>query len=589
MEEKDPVIERNFIIFMILTMLVIFGWMFIFGKPQPGKKLPEKPGVSKPEPKPEQPAPGSTVTIAPAPQPTPTPPGQLKPLAPEPRETKIIEVESPLYRVKFSSQGGVPVSWELKKYMDRVYYPYEINLKWPPMQKMPKFTPVPMQLINPALATSKPSLRSKILINNFAVPEDAVWQSEETKVLVDKAPASITFSLPLSQGIVLKKTYTFYPDKYSSDLKISFEGAAPDPAISKVDFSLSYIFEPTSRLASTNFHGPILNKDRKIIRVALKDLNKGEESIQDGMQWAGFTESYFLTALISPASDPVSVRSYYSGNETALKDKNAPKEYSMDITFKPSPRLISNKELAELVLFFGPKEKDLLKNTRDTLALAIDYGWFAIIAMPLMVGLQYINKVVNNFGWSIVIFTIIMRMAMFPLTRKSQQSMKELQKLQPEMDKIRKKYPNDRMKQQEEMYALQRKYKINPMGGCLPMLVQIPVFFAFYKVLAVSIELRHAPWILWIPDLSIRDPLLILPLVMGASQFLMQKLTPMAGADPTQAKMMQFMPLIFTFLMVYFPSGLLLYWTVSNIIGIGQQVYVNKFDNKVVAASGKNG
>jgi YidC/Oxa1 family membrane protein insertase len=168
--------------------------------------------------------------------------------------------------------------------------------------------------------------------------------------------------------------------------------------------------------------------------------------------------------------------------------------------------------------------------------------------------------------------------------------MKELQKLQPEMEKIRKKYPNDKMKQQEEIYALQRKYKINPLGGCLPMLVQIPIFFAFYKVLVVSIELRQAPWILWIPDLSARDPLLILPLLMGISQYVMQKLTPTAGADPTQVKMMQLMPLIFTFMLIYFPSGLLLYWTVSNIIGIGQQLYVNKYDQaaKITANAKSN-
>ena len=605
MEEKDPVLERNFIIFMILTMLVIFGWMYFFGNKQPFKKptAPEKPGISKPEPKPGQPspspAPGSTAIIKPAPvtgntatiSPAPGKPGQIKPLSPAPGpqfETKIIEVESKLYRIKFSTKGGVPVSWELKKYMDKVYYPYEINLKWPPLQKVAKFTPEPVQLINPGLATTKPALRSKIIINNFPVPEDAVWQSEDSKIVVDKNPASVTFSLPLAHGIVLKKVYTFYPDKYSSDLKVSFEGGEADPNISEVDFSLSYVFEPLNRLARINFHGPVLHNGQKIIRVPLKDLDKGNESKQDGVAWAGFTESYFLTALLAPPDAPMIVHSYYSGDDAALRDKNSAKEYSIDITSKPIPRLLSDHELADLSLYFGPKEKDLLQSTRSTLALAIDYGWFAPIAMPLDWVLLFINKGVKNFGWSIVIFTIILRMAMFPLTRKSQQSMKEMQKLQPEMDKIRKKYPNDRMKQQEEMYALQRKYKINPMGGCLPMLVQIPVFFAFYKVLVVSIELRHAPWILWIPDLSSRDPLLILPLIMGLSQFVMQRLTPMAGADPTQAKMMQMMPLVFTFLMIYFPAGLLLYWTVSNIIGIGQQIYVNKYDQKTIAAPGKN-
>jgi YidC/Oxa1 family membrane protein insertase len=316
-------------------------------------------------------------------------------------------------------------------------------------------------------------------------------------------------------------------------------------------------------------------------------LNKGNDAKKEKVDWAGFTDSYFLTALLAPKDAPMDVHAYYSGDSAALNDKNSDKEYSVDMTFRPNAELAAKSQLANIQLFFGPKEKELLQKTRPALALAIDYGWFAPIAIPMMYILKFIDKLVKNYGWSIIIFTIILRMAMFPLTRKGQQSMKELQKLQPEMEKIRKKYPDDRMKQQEEIYALQRKYKINPMGGCLPMLVQIPVFFAFYKVLVVSIELRQAPWMLWIPDLSTRDPLLILPLLMGISQFVMQKLTPTAGVDPAQARMMQFMPLVFTVMLIYFPAGLLLYWTVSNIIGIAQQIYVMQVDKAVNLSPGQ--
>jgi YidC/Oxa1 family membrane protein insertase len=154
--------------------------------------------------------------------------------------------------------------------------------------------------------------------------------------------------------------------------------------------------------------------------------------------------------------------------------------------------------------------------------------------------------------------------------------MKEMQKLQPEMQKLKERYPNDRMKQQEEMAALYKRYKINPIGGCLPMLLQIPVFFAFYKALLISIELRHAPFFGWIQDLSGRDPLLIWPLLMGGTQILMQKMTPTTSMDPAQARMMMLMPLVFIFLLLYFPAGLIIYWTCSNLVGIGQQVYVNR-------------
>jgi len=611
MEEKDPVIERNFLIFMVLAMALIFGWMYIFGKFQTKKTPPpqtqaEQPGQA------EKPLPAAGAAT---PKPGPAVSGEgtiVKPSAslsqPSPQfpvsefPVKTVLVESRLYKIKFSSKGAAPISWELKQYMDRVYFPLEISLKWPPIKKVSKFEPVPVDLVSPSLI-DKPPLRSRITINNLQVPEDALWEVESGDIEVKDSPASLTFILPLAQGITLRKIYTFYPDRYAADLKIEFAGIEADPKTSGVEFGMNFIFEPLSRLARINFHGPIIyDPQKKAVRISTNDLNKEaktrlenpnyKEEVAQGStaDWAGFTDSYFLTALLAPPDAPLSYHAFYSGDQAALKDKNLDKEYCLETGFHPNNRLLAEHSLAAVQLYFGPKEKELLQKVRPSLALAIDYGWLAPIAIPLMYALKYTQKAVKNYGWAIVILTILLRMAMFPLTRKSQQSMKELQKLQPEMEKIRKKYPNDKMKQQEEIYALQRKYKINPLGGCLPMLVQIPIFFAFYKVLVVSIELRQAPWILWIPDLSARDPLLILPLLMGISQYVMQKLTPTAGADPTQVKMMQLMPLIFTFMLIYFPSGLLLYWTVSNIIGIGQQLYVNKYDQaaKITANAKSN-
>ena len=599
-KEKDPVLERNFLIFMVLTMALIFGWMYFFGKYQAKNKPPAKP-------QPVQTQPGSTSSPQAPAAPAPAPGGtaaqgsttQAAPAAPKPGAgiappqqfpAKSVTVSGPLYRINFSSKGAVPTSWELNKYLDRVYYPIEVSIKWPPITKIAKFTPVPINLINPELA-SKPTLRSKIIINNMPVPADAVWQTDQTEVNVSSGPADVVFTLPLSQGITLKKIYTFYPDKYQADLKFEFDGVQADPKTSEVDLGMSYIFEPLNRLARINFHGPIMQpvEERAVTRVSLSDLNKGNEAKKEKIDWAGFTDSYFLTALLAPKDAPMDIRAYYSGDTAALNDKNSDKEYSLEFACHPDADLVKQNKLADLTLYFGPKERDILMGTRNSLGLAIDYGWFAILAMPMMYILKAIDKVVKNYGWSIILFTFILRMLMFPLTRMSQRSMKELQKLQPEMDKIRKKYPDDRMKQQEEIYALQRKYKINPMGGCLPMVVQIPIFFAFYKVLVVSIELRQAPWILWIPDLSVRDPLLILPLLMGVSQFVMQKLTPTAGVDPAQARMMQFMPLVFTVMLIYFPAGLLLYWTVSNIIGIAQQIYVMRADKAANPSLGQPG
>jgi len=592
MENRDPELEKNFILFTILAMAVIFGWMYFFAKPQQPKKLPQKPGTEQAQPGDKGPEPVLQGSAAEAAKPETPAMKPAKAAAPAPAESfppKTVSVQSPLYEIQFSSRAAAPLSWKLKTYTDRVYFPYEVSLKWPPLEKINQFQPEPVELINPDPGKTI-QLGSEIVINNISVPADAAWKVEIDKINVDRGPKELVFTLPLPEHrVTLKKIYTFYPDNYRADLKILCEGPAIDANTSKVDFGLSYVFEPLNRLARINFHGPLFyNNQAKIKRIGLGEMNKAAEAklnnpdnsvqpLKGGTaDYAGFTDSYFLTALLAPADNPFMVQSFYSGDPASLKDKNANKEYSMDVTFRPTPKSAAERILAEAGLYFGPKEKDILQSVRPTLGLTIDYGWFAAIAIPLMYALKYTNIVVKNYGWSIVILTIVLRMAMFPLTRKSQQSMKELQKLQPEMQKIRNKYPNDRMKQQEEIYALQRKYKINPLGGCLPMIIQIPIFFAFYKVLMVSIELRHAPWMLWITDLSSRDPLLILPVLMGASQFFMGRLTPTAGADPTQAKMMQLMPLFMTILLVYFPSGLLLYWTVSNMIGIGQQIYVNR-------------
>jgi len=594
MEQKDPVLERNFLIFMVLTIALIFGWMYVFGKYNAKKKPVDATPAGQTQqgstataqppavlPAPAGAAPGATEAAA------PLQPARALPAAPA-VPAKSVLVRGPLYAIDFSGRGAAAVSWRLNKYLDKVYYPVEISLKWPPVKKLAKFTPVPIDLVDPSLR-DKPPLRSRIVVNNLAVPDDAVWQTGAKEIDVSKGPAELVFTLPLRGGGTLKKIYTFYPDSYRAGLRIEYSGARIDPGQSQVDLGMNYVVQPMNRLTQINFHGPMFHT-KGLTRVKLKDLDKQFKDIQkdpnvkpaagigDNVDWTGFTDSYFLTAVLAPKDAPMTFRSYFSGDPAALERKDADKEYRLDASFRPSPAMAEKGLLADLELYFGPKEKDVLQKIRPTLALAIDYGWFAPIAIPMMYALKWVDKLVGNFGWSIVILTIIMRMAMFPLTRKSQQSMKELQKLQPEMEKIRKKFPNDRTKQQEEIYALQRKYKINPLGGCLPMLVQIPIFFAFYKVLMVSIELRQAPWVGWITDLSVRDPLLILPLVMGLSQFVMQKLTPTAGADPTQAKMMQFLPLVFTVLMVYFPAGLLLYWTVSNIIGIGQQLFVNYLD-----------
>jgi YidC/Oxa1 family membrane protein insertase len=206
---------------------------------------------------------------------------------------------------------------------------------------------------------------------------------------------------------------------------------------------------------------------------------------------------------------------------------------------------------------------------------AIDFGMFDIIAKPLLYILKYLNKATHNYGLAIIILTIIIKIIFFPLTHKSYKSMKAMKDLQPKMMALKKKYKNEKERLNREVMNLYRTNKVNPLGGCLPLLVQFPIFIAFYWVLLGSIELRHAPFMLWIKDLSAHDPYYITPILMGASMFIQQKMTPTVG-DPTQAKVMLAMPIIFTFLFLKFPSGLVIYWLVNNVLQIFQQLYIDK-------------
>jgi YidC/Oxa1 family membrane protein insertase len=236
-------------------------------------------------------------------------------------------------------------------------------------------------------------------------------------------------------------------------------------------------------------------------------------------------------------------------------------------------------------LFLGPKDHSILKAQGGHLEDAIDFGsWLKWLAMPMLFILKFFNQYINNYGLSIILLTVLIKVIFWPLGNKSYTSMKEMQKLQPKMQEMREKYKNDKQRLSQETMALYKAHHVNPLGGCLPMVIQIPVFFGLYKTLLYAIELRHSPLFWWIQDLSAPDTLFghvygfavgPLPILMGATMFIQQKMTPMGG-DPMQAKIMLWMPIVFTVMFLNFPSGLVIYWLFNNIISIGQQYYINK-------------
>jgi YidC/Oxa1 family membrane protein insertase len=295
------------------------------------------------------------------------------------------------------------------------------------------------------------------------------------------------------------------------------------------------------------------------------------------VRWAAADAKYFTLIAIP-------------GKEWTLEQVSPRGEEGIRIVLAGSPAVLGPREVASFSVraFMGPKEYNLLEATGQGMERLVDYGWFSVIAKPLVWMLTASNRVTKNYGIDIIILTILIKIAFYPLTKKSMASMKKMQELGPIMNKIKEKYKDDKARQQQEMMNLYKTYKINPMSGCLPMLLQIPVFIALYKGLLVAIELRHAPFFLWINDLSAPEhlwdiavagytiPIRLLPLLMGISMFVQQKLSPSGGMDPTQQKMMLFLPLIFTFMFWGFPTGLTIYWLMNNLLSIGQLVIQNR-------------
>lgn len=300
--------------------------------------------------------------------------------------------------------------------------------------------------------------------------------------------------------------------------------------------------------------------NQKAERTELKDFDKsGILTFSGNPVWYGITDPYFLFAVINSA-------------DASLSAGKTDKEgiYFADIT----PAMPEKKYSFEI--YAGPKEVNMLKNANPALTDAIYFGWFTFLSVPMLELLKYFYSLIPNYGLAIIFLTLLIRILLFPLQHKSMKSMKRMQELQPHIKKIQEQYKNDKERMNREVMQFMKTHKVNPMGGCFPMLLQLPVFIALYKVLGSAVELYRSPFIFWLKDLSVKDPYYVLPILMGVMMALQQKMTPNPAMDPTQAKMMMLMPIIFTFFMLSLPSGLTLYIMFSTMLGIAQQLYTNR-------------
>ena len=459
---------------------------------------------------------------------------------------KDISVDTDLYSAVFSSRGASLKSLTLKNYRE---------------ENSP--TSKNVTLGNDA----DPNLYSfSTRASGFNLPDSTIFIPDTDGMKIEKnRSGQLTFNYVSGQGYTIRKVYTFSSGKYGIKLETQVFNNSSAPLVGAIQQIMTYPAEPKVKNNRFDTAGSYLFSDNSLQSNKIKDVASASKRYEKSILWSGFADKYFLNAILSEKNSIASVE---------LK-KNGAGYFESIIS---SPQFTVNPGQSVTVdnrLFVGPKDIDVLKEQGDSLERSLDLGWFTVIAKPLLYSLKFFYRYVGNYGIAIIIITIILKALFFPLTHKSYKSMKGMQKIQPEMAKLREKYKDDRDTMNKAVMELYREHKVNPMGGCLPMVVQIPVFFALYKSLMFSIELRHAPFFFWITDLADKDPYYVTPVIMGITMFVQQKMTP-SQMDPMQQKMMLALPVVFTFMFLNFPSGLVLYWLVNNILTISQQMYINK-------------
>ncbi|MEE4165659.1 MAG: membrane protein insertase YidC [Desulfocapsaceae bacterium] len=538
---------------IIISFVILVGYQYLFVGPvqQPA---PEAPASAAPQP--GQTAVAPAQTAAPPVMATAAP--QAQPVAQTPsRQAEEITVDTDLYTVTLSESGGVVTSFILKNYNETSSDDSsgEQLIRTSPEQGYP-------------LSFSWGS----------AFPQNTLYTLDRKDITFDEQSGRgvVVMRAANDAGLEILRSYEFNRDNYlikhTATVKnsggLALQGAG---GLHQLNMPFGILGKGSQWL----FRGPAFFNEEGLQEFKLKEFKEGKKTVQGMFDWVAYEGTYFMTGIIPE-------------DKSQTITMNAQDELvSIDIVSSLDTLAPGTEKTYTYDLFYGPKKLSLLKESGYNLEKIINFGWFDVIARPMLYLLNWLYNIFGNYGIAIILVTVILKALFWPITQKGLKSMKNMQKLQPKMVKIKEKYKDDAARMNQEVMNLYKTYKVNPLGGCLPMVLQIPVFFSLYKVLLQSIELRHAPFMLWITDLSAPDRLYIgfdipylgglpvLTLLMGASMFLQQKMTP-TTADPTQAKIMMFLPVIFTFMFLNFASGLVLYWFVNNLLSILQQYLINR-------------
>ena len=408
--------------------------------------------------------------------------------------------------------------------------------------------------------------QSGLLSSSAAPDHHAHYTADQTEYRL--ADGANELQVPLrwtdEHGVTVTKLYTFHRGGYVVDVAqaLSNQGAEEWKGRFYRQFQRSRV-ERESAFIYTYTGGVISSENNKYQKVSFDDMDKGEINQEIKGGWAAMIQHYFLAAWIPPQDQ---VEQFYS---KALGGGR----YVLGMVTPVTSVAPGASTTFASKLYVGPKLQDKLAAVAPHLELTVDYGALTFIAKPLFWVLEWLHSWLHNWGWSIVILTLLIKLAFYKLSEASYRSMARMRKFAPKLQQLKERYGDDRQRMSQAMMEIYKKEKINPLGGCLPMLVQIPVFIALYWVLLESVELRQAPFILWLHDLSTKDPYYVLPLIMGATMFFQQKLNP-PPPDPLQAKILSVLPFVFTLFFAFFPSGLVLYWVVNNVLSIAQQWYI---------------
>ncbi|MEP4544837.1 MAG: membrane protein insertase YidC [Saccharospirillum sp.] len=412
----------------------------------------------------------------------------------------------------------------------------------------------------------------------------ARYQVEQNEYELDEGTEQleVTLAHTTDAGVTVNKIFTLTRGSYLIDIRYEIQNGSEQAITTNLFAQLKRdrSDDPSAggQIGMASYLGAaITTPDDRYRKISFGDMEDETYRITQTGGWIAILQHYFLSAWV-PATDQS--HSYYTrqlANGLYYAGFQSPA-----LTVAPGDTASTSAQL-----YVGPKDQDDLATIAEHLELTVDYGWLWWAAQPLFKLLQFMHGLVGNWGWAIVLMTLTVKMVLYPLTASSYRSMAKMRKFAPKMTQLREQFGDDRQRLGQEMMKMYKKEKLNPMGGCLPILVQMPIFIALYWVLMEAVELRQSPFIFWIEDLSIKDPYFVLPLLMGASMFVQMQMQQQPSMDPMQARMMKFMPVIFTFMFLWFPAGLTLYWFVNNVTTIVQQYIVNRqFEKADKAKSG---